>query len=152
GLGEVMERRPRARMPPRPAAEQPGRLRPRAAWAGWASIASPLRLPRPRPDNTAAPAWRPREPGRRAWAAPPRVSVAAPAPQAYGGRRRQGGRRCLTMPGSKPPSKRQAPGGSRAPAPSAAGGPLWGNGARRAAERAGWSIKERVEQPTHRLE
>ena len=66
-----------------------------------------------------------------------RRSLAAPAPQACGGRWRQGGRRCPTMPGSTPPSKRQAPGGSHAPAPSAAGGPLWGNGARRASERAG---------------
>src|SRR5262249_11997305 len=104
---------------------------------GWASAASPQRLPRLRPDATATLAWRPREPGRRAWAAPPRVSVAAPAPQAYGGRRRQGGRRCPTLPGSQPPSKRQAPGGAPAPAPSAAGGPLGGNGARRSLDRDG---------------
>jgi len=67
----------------------------------------------------------------------PTRSVAAPAPQASGGRRRQGGRRCRTMPGSQPPSTRQAPGGSHARAPRAAGGPLWGNGARRASARDG---------------
>ena len=41
----------------------------------------------------------------------PRRSLAAPAPQAGGGRRRQGGRRCRRIYERKPPSKRQAPGG-----------------------------------------
>jgi hypothetical protein len=100
GSGGRVTTRRLERLPPRPAVAPPGRLRPRTAWAGWARAARPLRLPRPRPDTTAAPAWRPREPSRRAWAAAPRVSVAAPAPQAYGGRRRQGGRRCPTRPGS----------------------------------------------------
>ena len=62
GSGGRATTRPLERLTPRPAAEQPGRLRPRAAWAGWASAASPLRLPRPRPDTTVAWAGGPASP------------------------------------------------------------------------------------------
>jgi hypothetical protein len=77
------------RLTPRPAAEQPGRLRPRAAWAGWASAASPRRLPRPRPDTTAASAGGPararqasvgRTPTRQRGSASPPGLWGAPAP------------------------------------------------------------------------
>ena len=117
------------RLTPRPAAAPPGRLRPRTAWAGWARGARPLRQPRPRPDTTAAPAWRPREPGRRAWATspggawqrqPPRLMGGAGARGVGGASRyreaspRRNGRH-LEGPSRQPPAPQGVPAGGTAP-------------------------------------
>jgi hypothetical protein len=102
GSGGRATTRTMERLTSRPAAEQPGRLRPRAAWAGWASAARPLRLPRLRPDTTAAPAWRSREPGRRAWAAPPGVAWQRQPPRLVGGAGARGVGGALRDPGASP--------------------------------------------------
>jgi hypothetical protein len=104
--------RPLERLTPRPAAAQPGRLRPRAAWAGWASAASPRRLPRPRPDTTAAPAWRPREPGRRAGAASPGGAWQRQPPRRVGG---AGARGSAVPPTPREPAPVETAGTGRVP-------------------------------------
>ena len=117
---------------PRPAAEQPGRLRPRAAWAGWASAASPQRLPRPRLDTTAARPGGPASPGPH-----PQAERGSAFPGLWGAPAPGGSAVPLRHRAARPVETAGSGMVLAAPAPSAAGGPLWGNGARRASERAG---------------